>query len=77
MRIVPPDDDGVSTGSGSDRVSINAVVDIAGTVTPSLPLPVVTYLILNVSSGSRDFQGPTSFDTNTNLCGGKAGPVRT
>jgi hypothetical protein len=34
--------DAVSTGSGSDRVSIHAMVDFARTVTRSLPLPVLT-----------------------------------
>jgi len=37
-------DDGVSTGSGSDRVSTHATVEIAKTVTRSLPLPVLTLL---------------------------------
>ncbi len=32
----------VSTGSGSDRVSIRETVEIAETVTRSLPLPVLT-----------------------------------
>src|SRR5260370_32589067 len=33
---------GVSTGSGSDRVSIDLRVEIARTVTRSLPLPILT-----------------------------------
>jgi hypothetical protein len=37
-------DDGVSTGSGSDRVSTHATVEIAKTVTRSLPLAVLTQL---------------------------------
>jgi len=32
----------VSTGSGSDRVSIHATVEFARTITRSLPLPVLT-----------------------------------
>src|SRR5437016_8806856 len=35
-------DDGVSTGSGSDRVSINVTIDVARRTTRSLPLPVLT-----------------------------------
>src|SRR5258708_29469397 len=32
----------VSTGSGSDRVSIHVMIDITETMTRSLPLPVLT-----------------------------------
>src|SRR5437016_5542229 len=41
-RTRPDDDDGVSTGSGSDRVSIRGTVEFARPMTRSLPLPVLT-----------------------------------
>jgi len=37
--------DGVSTGSGSDRVTIPAISILEHTATRSLPLPVLTSLL--------------------------------
>ena len=38
----------VSTGSGSDRVSINAAIEFASRMTRSLPLPVLTSLRIDL-----------------------------
>jgi len=36
----------VSTGSGSDRVSIHGMVEFSGAMTRSLPLPVLTTIVI-------------------------------
>jgi hypothetical protein len=47
-------DDAVSTGSGSDRVSIHATVKFAKTITRSLPLPVLTSSLNSIRVGALD-----------------------
>src|SRR5258706_12783739 len=47
-------DDAVSTGSGSDRVSIHATVEFGTTITRSLPLPVLTSLFNPSATMLRD-----------------------
>src|ERR1700737_4296875 len=45
--------DEVSTESGSDRVSIDATIEMVRTMTRSLPLPVLTPHRSQVKTGSR------------------------
>jgi hypothetical protein len=44
---------GVSTGSGSDRVPTRATVEIARTLTRTLPLPVLTSSQIKLTTHSK------------------------
>src|SRR6266852_3908878 len=63
-------DDGVSTGSDSDRVAICATSEIDGAVTRSLPLPVLTsflYLIDPSSQTDTSHRDSNTIAHNTTL----------
>ena len=47
------DDYAVSTGSGSDRVSIHVTVEFVRTITRTLPLPVLTSSLNSILEGTE------------------------
>ena len=52
----------VSTGSGSDRVSINSAVEFAGRTTRSLPLPVLTSLGIRLDAKLESISQRTNLE---------------
>jgi hypothetical protein len=57
------DDYAVSTGSGSDRVSIHTTVESVWTITRSLPLPVLTSSLHPISYAAERLIHPRQIKT--------------